>query len=52
MDTAEAGRKGGHARAKNLTPEQRKRIAMKAARAAAEAHKRRAAERRKKAAQK
>lgn len=38
---------GGIARAKSLTPEQRKRSAMKAARAAAEVHKRKAAARKK-----
>ena len=37
MDTAEAGRIGGFKRAKQLTPEQRKAIALKASRAAAKA---------------
>jgi len=36
---AELGRKGGNARAKSTTPEQRRRIALKGARASARARK-------------
>jgi hypothetical protein len=39
---AEIGRKGGKARMKTMTPEQRKEIATKASRAAAAARKRKA----------
>lgn len=42
------GRKGGHARAKALTPEQRKASAMKAAKAAGKAHTAKARKKRKK----
>jgi hypothetical protein len=41
----EIGKQGGLTRAKNLTPAQRKKSAMKAARAAAKAHRKRARER-------
>jgi hypothetical protein len=42
---AEIGRRGGHARAKALTPKERKAIAMKASKAAAKARTQRAKER-------
>jgi len=42
MDTAEAGRRGGLARAKSLTPEERRKIATKASKAAAKARTKRA----------
>jgi hypothetical protein len=43
---SELGRKGGNARAKKLTPEQRKEIATKASQAAAEVRRKKAAQRR------
>jgi len=42
MDTAEAGRRGGLARAKSLTTEERRKIATKASKAAAIARTRKA----------
>lgn len=47
MDTAEAGRKGGLIRAGRLTPEERRRIATKASKAAAEARRKEAKARKK-----
>jgi len=44
---SEIGRKGAQARAKVLSPEQRKEIAKKAARASAKVHRKKAAERKK-----
>jgi general stress protein YciG len=44
---SEIGRKGGHARAKRLSPEQRSEIAKKAAKASAKVRKRKAAQRKK-----
>jgi hypothetical protein len=46
---AELGRKGGKARMKTMTAEQRREIAMKASKAAAKARSKKAAERKKKA---
>lgn len=46
MDTAEAGRKGGLARAENLTERERRRIATKASKAAAKARSKKARQKR------